>query len=559
MRVVEVEDLWWKYASGSDWVLRGVDLEVEEGELLGILGPSGAGKTTLCLALMGIIPNSIKGEMRGSVRIFGMDTKSSQTSEIAEYAGIVFQDPDTQFVTMRVVDEVAFPLENFGVGRDEILRRVEEALRATRMWEYRDRYPFELSGGQKQRVAIAAMLARRPRLLILDEPTSDLDPVGKREVFEVLARLREEHGMTLIVVEHRTEELAKYADELLVLREGEVVARGEPREVLAKVDYLEEIGVRPPQVTELAHAVMKIARAPDGNLPMTLEEGISFLEKFKHRLRPRNRARSNSEPGEPIVRLREVSYVYPGGAVALENVSLDVYRGEFLALIGHNGSGKTTMARLMVGLYKPTSGVVEIFGRDSRELRASDVALRIGYVYQNPDHQLFCETVYEEVAFALRSMGLPEEEIDERVGRALSYVGLEGRDGEAPFFLSKGERQRLAIAVVLAMDPEVVVVDEPTTGQDDLQSRRIMQLLEKMNRDGKTIVVITHDMRLVAEYCTRVAVLKGGRLLAAGPTEHVLADAELLGEAGLEPPQIVELSSRLLGEPVLSIREVEVV
>ena len=558
MKAVEVRGLWWRYASGRGWALRDVSFELEEGEMLGVLGPSGAGKTTLCLSLAGVIPHGIRGVMRGRVRVFGRDTSRAMISDLARLVGVVFQDPDTQFVTMRVLDEVAFPLENMGVERGEMLRRCEEALRATGMWELRHRYPFELSGGQKQRVAIAAMLARRPKLLILDEPTSDLDPVGRREVFEVLARLREEHRVTLIVVEHRTEELLKYADKLLVLRGGEVVAYGRVEEVLADVERLKSAGVRLPAAAELALRVFKRPAVLDGRLPVTLEEGVRVLQAARSRMRVRRREERTRAGAKPVIKLVDAWYVYPDGTAALRGVSLEVYRGELLAVIGRNGSGKTTMAKLMVGLYKPTKGRVEILGEDSRGLKASDVALRVGYVYQNPDHQLFCETVYEEVAYALFNAGLPREEVDRRVVNALKQVHLNGLEEERPYFLSKGERQRLALAVVLAMDPEVLIVDEPTTGQDPAQSREIMELLRGVNARGKTVVVITHDMELVAEYASRVAVLSEGRLLAVGPPRAVLADEELMSRAGLEPPQIVELSLRLFGEPLLSVEEVVV-
>lgn len=453
---------------------------------------------------------------------------------------------------------MAFPLENMGVERGEMLRRCEEALKATGMWELRHRYPFELSGGQKQRVAIAAMLARRPKLLILDEPTSDLDPVGRKEVFQVLARLREESKVTLVVVEHRTEELLKYADKLLALRGGEVAAYGRVEEVVADVEKLKGVGVRLPAAAELALKVLGRPASHNGRVPVTVEEGVRALQAAKDKMRPLPRVGRWRVGARPVMRLVDAWYVYPDGTAALRGVGLEVYKGEMLAVIGRNGSGKTTMAKLMVGLYKPTRGRVEILGRDTHSLSASDVALRVGYVYQNPDHQLFCETVYEEVAYALFSAGLPGEEVDRRVSDALRQVGLEGLEDERPYFLSKGERQRLAIAVVLAMDPDVLIVDEPTTGQDPTQSREIMELLRGVNARGKTVVFITHDMDLVAEYASRVAVLSDGRLLAVGRPRAILADSELMDRAGLEPPQMIELSLRLFGKPLLSIEEVMV-
>ncbi|RLE80807.1 MAG: hypothetical protein DRJ51_05120 [Thermoprotei archaeon] len=555
--VLKVEGLWWKYQGSKEWVLKDVNLEVSEGEFLGIVGPSGAGKTTLCLALTGIIPHAVRGKIRGRVFVFGKDTSKNPLHRIMEDIGIVFQDPDIQFVTMRVIDEVVFPLENLGLPREAMAKRAYWALKVVGMMGFEDKYPFELSGGQKQRVAIASMLAKLPKILILDEPTSDLDPVGKREIFQVLQTLREEHDMTLVVVEHNVEELAKYADRVLLLNQGRVLAQEDPRSLFSKCEYLIRTGVYPPQVTEFFYRLNKYRGLSVANkLPLTPEEAYEAMSKLKVSVTPPivEDASKNCK-STPIISFENVEYVYPDGTVALRGVDLKVFRGEFIAIIGANGSGKTTLVKHMVGILKPTKGRVTVLGKDTREASVSELALKVGYVYQNPDHQLFCTTVYDECAYALRNLGLPPQEIEERVEKVLERLGLKEFAGTPPYFLSKGQRQRLAVATVLAMKPEVIIVDEPTTGQDHVQSRSIMDLLKSLNDEGKTIVVITHDMRLVAEYAKRVLVMSKGKIIADGSVRSVLARLEDLDVSALTPPQITRLFLKI--NPNVSILSVE--
>lgn len=560
MKVIEVEDFWWKYITSKEWILQGINFDVERGEFIGLIGPSGAGKTTLCLALAGIIPNEIRGDRKGRVKIFGKDSSTASVSELAQHIGVVFQDPDTQFVTMRVIDEVAFPLENFGVSREEIMKRVKEALEFVSMWEYREKFPHELSGGQKQRVAVASMLARQPELLILDEPTSDLDPVGKKEVFSVLDKLRDEKGITVIVVDHNTDDLVRYVDRFLVINKGKVVAEGDARTVFSKVEELEGMGVRTPQAAKLFIKVRGEYQPLNGQIPLTVDESIRALSEVRSYLKVES-VKGNSAmedvTREPAIKFIETSYEYEDGTLAVNDVNFSVLYGEFLAIIGPNGSGKTTLAKLMTGIYKPTKGRVEIFGEDSRRLSTSTVATKVGYVYQNPDHQLFCTSVYEEIVFALKQLKLEEREIGKRVEEALTFMGLNGFEETQPFFLSKGERQRLAIAAVLAMGPQVLIVDEPTTGQDELHSRKIMEVLVRLKQAGKTIIVITHDLSLVSRYAERVAVMHNGKLVAVGSVRDIIGNLSLMESVGLEPPPIVRISQFLLGEPALMVEEVK--
>ena len=554
MSAVRVKDLWWRYHTSRKWILKGVDFEVERGEFVGIVGPSGAGKTTLCLLVAGVLSKSVKGECKGRVELFGKDALRTGVRQLSEEVAIVLQDADTQFVTMRVLEEVAFPLENLGLSREEILERVSEALEFVGMKGYEWKHPHELSGGQKQRVAIAAALAKRPRLLILDEATSDLDPLGKREVLSVVSRLRKEYEVTVMIVDHNTDDLVKFVDRVIVLEGGRVAAFGEPRAIFSRIEQLRTIGIRIPQPTEVAFKL----GAANGGLPLTVEEAAKALAPLKERLCLLNGdAYESPSRCERLVSFTDVTYVYEDGTVALDGLSLNIRKGEFLAVIGPNGSGKTTMAKLMVSLIKPTSGRVEVMGADTRAVSPTMLFSKVGYVFQNPDYQLVCDTVYDEVAFPLRQLGLDEEEVRERVQWALASVGLTGLEETPPFFLSKGERQRLALATVLAVKPQLLIVDEPTTGQDERNSRRIAELLAQLNKAGVTIVVITHDLRLVSEYAERVVVLNNGRLVTEGSTRKVFTEhLETLASIGLEPPPVTRLMKELVGRPALTVREV---
>jgi len=559
---IEIENLWWKYATSKEWILKNISIKIGKGEFLGIVGPSGAGKTTLCLCMSGLIPLRSKGLINGKVLIKGMDTKNISLQKIISKVGIVFQDPDTQLVTMSVEDEIAFPLENMGFQKKEIKERVEEALKIVGLEEYREKYPYELSGGQKQRLAIASILALKPEILILDEPTSDLDPIGKKEVFSILSKLRKEYKATLIVVEHNTEELAKYADRIAFLYNGEIIKLDAPSKFFKEIEFLKEKGVYPPQVSEFFY-YSKIGN--NGNIfPVTLEEALNIMKNKTNIKRLKNEidysklyAHKNEKLGEEIINVEDLVYEYPDGTIALKGLSFKVHRGEYLAIVGQNGSGKTTLAKNLVALLKPTNGEVKIFGESTKNINVSDLATKIGYVYQNPDHQLFSPTVYEECAYGLRNLGFNEKEIKERIEETLEIMGLNGLENIEPFMLSKGQRQRLALAATLVLKPEVIIVDEPTTGQDMKQSEAIMELLNKLNKDGKTIIVITHNMRIVAEHIKRTIVLMNGKIILDGNTREVFSNIELLEEASIYPPQITLFAKELINKDLTILNTYE--
>jgi cobalt transport protein ATP-binding subunit len=553
---ISIRELAYRYRGQEKPALDGVDLEVGEGEFVVVMGPSGAGKSTLCAALNGLIPHFFRGRMEGEVLVRGRPTREGKVGEFAREVGLVFQDFEAQLFSTNVALEVAFGPENFSVGRDEMKRRVEGVLGRVRLAGFEGRQPATLSGGQKQRLAIASVLAIEPRILCLDEPTTDLDPVGKLGVFEIASELKERDDVTLIVVEHETEETLE-ADRLVILREGRVVADRPAREVLRDVDLLEESRVMPLGVTRFFREM----GLWQGQLPLTPAEGLREFRQRGWRVDPgRHRELAADDEkriggyGEVLIEVQRLGHRYQNGVVALEGVDLAVRRGEFLAVLGQNGSGKTTLVKHFNGLLEPTEGSVRVEGKDTTEQGIRKLGQTVGYVFQNPDHQIFSDTVSQEVAFGPKIRGLGEQEVEGRVGEALAAVGLEGYEGQDPFGLTKGERQRVAVASVLAVRPEVLILDEPTTGLDYAEQRSMMDLVRRLNEAGSTIIVVTHTMWVVAEYAHRAAVVRDGRVVLSGTVREVFAEEERLRDASLRPPHIVSLGNSL-GHTVLSVDE----
>jgi energy-coupling factor transport system ATP-binding protein len=541
------------YRGAATPALDGVDLTVQRGEMAVVLGPSGAGKTTLCLCTNGLIPHFVHGSVSGRVEVFGVPTTDGTVSQLARDVALVFQDFEAQLFSTSVELEVAFGPENFAVPPDEIRRRVAGALAAVGLAGFERREPATLSGGEKQRLAIASVLSLQPGILVMDEPTTDLDPLGKESVFEIGRRLRRA-GATLLVVEHETEE-ATGADRVIVLDDGRIVAEGAPSEVLARGAWLEQAGVRPPGA---AHLLGMLGEEP----VLDEQEAVTRLRALGYgvsasaleTMQRRDAARSAAY-GEPVVEVQALVHRYEGGMEALRGVDLTIRRGEFVALLGQNGSGKTTLVKHFNGLLQPTIGEVRVVGGSTRGQSVSRLGRLVGYVFQNPDHQIFAETVFEEVAFGPRNHGVPAEQTRARVTEALAAVGMTGRETDDPFVLTKGERQRVAVASVLATQPQLIVLDEPTTGLDYREQRQMMDLVRRLNERGHTIVCVTHSMWVAAEYAHRVVVMKDGRVWMDGTAREVFAREGDLAAARLRPAQMVRVTNRL-GGTLLDRREV---
>ncbi len=548
--VAELRNVSFAYEGARSWALREVEFQVGGGEMVVVMGASGAGKSTLTKLLNRTIPGFQRGELRGEVWLFGKKCEHETVADFAGRVGLVAQDFEAQLFSSAVEHEVAFGLEQLGVPWEQMVDRVRAALDAVGLAGFEDRDPATLSGGEKQRLAIAAVLAMEPELLVLDEPTTDLDPAGKEEVLGVISRLRTQ-GRTLVVVEHETI-AAEMADRVVLLCQGRVVAAGTPAEVLRDVALLEQVGVRPPDLAVLAGRMRWAA------VPRDVEEAVSVLAGSGVPTRAAGAGAYRSQPGsggETVLAARGVTVQYADApAPALEQVNVELRAGEFVALLGQNGSGKTTLAKCLSGLLAPQAGTVHVKGQPIMDLAPQRRATLVGYVFQNPDHQIFADRVYDEIAFGPRQVGLPAPEVHERVQAALAAAALSERADDDPFWLNKGERQRLAVASLLALRPEVLLLDEPTTGLDAREQRQVMGLVSSLHRSGMTVVMITHTAWLVAEFAERVLLLHRGRLVFDGPTTDLFAGDDLLECARFRVPPAVQLGRRL-GFAVRGIQE----
>lgn len=536
------------YPNSKQPVLKDVSLEIYEGEFLGIIGPTGAGKTTLCLTLNGIVPQFYGGRFFGYVTVAGLDTLKHPVSHLAGYVGAVFEDPETQLISTSVENEIAFALENLSVDRDEIIARIPRVLEAVRLEGTENKHPQELSGGQKQRLAIAAALALQPRLLILDEPTSQLDPIGSTEVFATVKELNEKLGVTIVMVSHAAEEMAEFSDRLILLSEGEVIATGKPHEIYSEIDLLERHNLRPPQVAKTFYEI-KQRGLNIPNIPVTLEEGIKGLKQLQNtaNISPKFDFKTipYREDQTPVLSTENLTHTYENGTKALHGISLNIYEGEYCLIIGQNGAGKSTLVKHFLNLLQPTEGTVKIKDKNTKILTVSDLAKSIGYVAQNPDNQIFSMTVEEEVAFALNNVGYEKEKIEKRVTQSLEEMGLLDYKKEHPLSLPKGDRARIIIAAILAMEPDIIIFDEPTTGQDYKGSRAILDVSRQLHQMGKTIIVITHHLYLMPDYTERVIIMGKGTVLLDAPIREAYHKTDLLESTYLTPPQAVLLSQKL--------------
>jgi len=508
--IATVLALTYSYPDADAPALRNLNWSVAPGEFVTVTGPSGSGKSTLLRCLNGLTPHFSGGTFDGVVTVAGHDTRHYSPRVLARLTGFVFQDPEAQFVTARVDDELAFGMEQLGVPALTMRKRVEEVLDLLGIAALRDREIHTLSGGEKQRVAVAAALALQPSILALDEPTSQLDPWGAEEVLAALTRLNEDLGLTVILAEHRLERVVSHADRLTLLDRGGMIALdGPPREVLQQVDAGE--------LPALLSLGQRLGWRP---LPLSIKEGRQAQRCDV--ARGRSPAAPPADPaqagGPPIVRLQRASAGWERRAV-LREIDLEVRPGELLALMGRNGSGKTTLLRLIAGLHRPTSGQVLFDEQDAARMHPADIAQTVGYLPQNPSSLFFAETLGAELAFTRKHQKRGTRDPHE----ILALVGLEHAMERNPRDLSGGERERAALAAVLVGNPRILLLDEPTRGMDAARKRALAETLRRLRLDGVAILLATHDVELVAEVATRVVLLGDGRIVADGGPRAVLS------------------------------------
>lgn len=570
MSLIEVKDLKYRYPGTTELALDGVSFTVEKGEFIGIAGENGAGKSSLSQALLGLIPQFYKGAYGGSVMVCGMDARSTPVSELCRHVGLVFQNPFNQLSGAKdtVYDEVGYGLQNLGFPPEEIRTRVESVLRCFGIWEYRDRNPFDLSGGQLQRVAICSVLAMKPDVLILDEPTSQLDPEGSEEVFHTVDELTK-MGITIIMIEQKIEKLAGYCDRVLLMHQGHVVDYDTPRKIFSRED-LYDLGVNPPAYTRFARA--NALAFEDGTLPVTHAETLERVKasgadratliaslrtmtagvQMEHQ---ENSAEPHSGAGitnsiqpagatDATFQVKDLRFSYVKGREVLHGLNLALDHRP-TAIIGQNGAGKTTLVRVLKGLLKPDSGEIRYQDENLETKTVAELASRVGYVFQNPDDQIFKYKVLEEVMFGPLNIGMSPQEAEASAHEALRMVGLDEKAGENPYDLELSDRKMVAIASVLAMNTDVIILDEPTIAQSWNGREKIREIMQAKATEGKLVIAILHDMDFVANSFARVIAMAHGEILADGAPAEVFRNHPVLEKAALAAPPLYELLEEL--------------
>lgn len=518
-----VENLSFRYRDRQETAIRNISFEARAGEILLIAGASGCGKTTLIRCLNGLIPRSYKGEMNGTVRVFGEDISTWKLAQISQKIGTVLQDPERQILGTRVLNEVAFGLENLGLPREEILERADEALKFLKIFHLRERETFTLSGGEKQKVALAGVLAMRPSILLLDEPLASLDPASAQDALDT-ARFLADQGMTILMVEHRVEDVLRIQPErVMFMSDGEIRYLGN-LSGLSKVVNYHEVKLRAEEIVE---------RAKQDPPPAEI------------RILP---GAAGKGPGEEaLVKFEEVAFGYEADVEVLHGINLEIRRGDVIAVLGPNGAGKTTFVKHAIGLLKPKKGRVLVNGRDTREASVAQIAGTLGYVFQSPSHMLFAPTVYEELAFGPKNLKHPKERIEQEVKEALRIVNLSDKEQDPPLALSFGQQKRVSIAAILAMQSRILVMDEPTAGQDYRNYMNFMDSILQLPT-FEAILFITHDVDLAVIYANRVLIVNEGRLVADGTPQEVLRDFDQLKAHRLVPTSLLALNLQRFAE-----------
>jgi energy-coupling factor transport system ATP-binding protein len=557
MATVRIDNVTFTYTGQVDPALRAVDLTIRAGDVVLLTGPSGCGKSTLAHALVGLIPTRITGTMHGRAYLDDAAVSDMKIHDVAQHIGIVFQNPDTQLVQLSVEEEVAFGPENLMLPAEEIEKRVVRALAATGMLAYRREQLFALSGGQKQRVAIAAVLAMQPQVLVLDEPTSDLDPVGTQEVLAVLRDLNSRDGTTIVLIEHKVDEVIGWVDRLLLMDQGRIVVDAPPRNAFAQRAIWHTLGVAIPQLVQVAQGLPEVFGE---TVALTVDAAYAALKNtpFAATLRRATAPapaplQPLTTPGPPLAEWRNVDLAF-GTHQVLFNVSMHVQPGEWVALIGANGSGKTSLASLVMGFQGPTGGTIMVNGRPVKPGSVSRQATSIAYLFQAADTMLFTSSVERELQFGQTQRLAKKRDAAFTIDSILRVTDLEEYRETNPFLLSFGQRKRLAIGALLTRQPAMLILDEPTTGQDEGHARTFLHFLEEVRqRLHLTYLMITHDMRAVAMYATRLMVLREGQIALQGSPSLVFAHRAELATCGIVPPPIADLHARLCGDQAAEV------
>ena len=544
MNAVEIDSLTYTYPGAAQPTLNDISLQIEQGDFLAVVGNNGCGKSTLCKVLNGLIPHFITGDFRGTVRVGGLNTLESDVGALARKVGYVYQDFENQIVRPTVLDDASYSCLNYAFP--DYLERGRAALRQCGLEGREEEYIWQLSGGQTHLLALAGAVCLQPDILILDEPIAQLDPLHADRIYQVLRELNEKYGKTIIVIEHHTEYIADYCRHVLLMKEGRVQWLLPAGEALRRVEELESCNIYPPQVTQAAHRLQKAGALSAGvSLPTTVTEGRNAFSSLVYQ--PQPPGQPAPPPDRAAVSFQKVSLSYRsvkgGPRVVFDGLDLDIRKGEKVALIGSNGAGKSTLMKLMVGLLRPQSGMIRLFGEPIGEKKAEDLSRWVSLVYQNPEEMFIKDSIRADIAYAMQARNISnwQERTDALLER-FRLKELQDRDGR---LMSGGQMRRASLAIGVALEPGILLLDEPTANLDIATRREIMRVLEDMKDIIQTAVIATHDMQLVCQWAERIVVLCDGRVAADGSRDQIFSRPDLVERVGIRPPEIFSMARAL--------------
>ncbi|CEI71957.1 MULTISPECIES: ABC transporter ATP-binding protein [Romboutsia] len=540
-KIIEFKDFNFKYRVQAEPTLKNINLTIYEGEKVLIVGPSGSGKSTLAHCLNGLVPFFYSGEMSGELRINNEDIKNKNIFELSKVVGTVLQDPDSQFIGLTVGEDIAFKLENYCVEQNEMIDRVNKAAKLVDIDKELEASPYKLSGGQKQRVTLAGVTVDEVKVLLFDEPLASLDPATGKSAMELIDSIQQKENKTMVIIEHRLEDVLHCkVDRIVVMDKGCIVADTTPNELLS-TNILEEVGVREPlYITALKYSGCEISKDLKPESINTLD-----IEKCKDKVNDwyeNTKKEESKTKNDYILELDNINFSYSPEKQILKDVSFKIRKGDIASIVGKNGAGKSTISKLICGFYKPTSGRILFDGKDIKDESIKERSEKIGFVMQNPNQMISKTMVFDEVAFGLKIRGYNKEEIKEKVENVLKTCGLYGYRNWPISALSFGQKKRVTIASILVLNPEVIILDEPTAGQDFKHYTEIMEFLVELNKKGVTIIMVTHDMHLMLEYTSNVVVLSNGQKIGDDKSTKILTNKEIIEKANLKETSLQELA-----------------
>lgn len=540
-KIIEFKDFSFQYRVQAEPTVKNINLSIYEGEKVLIVGPSGSGKSTLAHCINGLVPFFYDGIVTGQLNINGNDATKMNIFELSKIVGTVLQDPDSQFIGLTVGEDIAFKLENYCISQDEMIDRVDKSAELVDIKKELYSSPYKLSGGQKQRVTLAGVTVDDVKILLFDEPLASLDPATGESAIELIDKMQKQNNKTAIIIEHRLEDVLHCdVDRVIVMDKGEIIADTTIDEIIRK-DILRKVGIREPlYLTALRYADCEINDTLKLKNIETLELG-EYKEKLKDWYENIEVYESDKNQN-PILELDNINFSYNNEKQILKNVSFKINKGDMAAIVGRNGAGKSTISKLVCGFYKPTSGRILFDGKDMVDYTIKERSEKIGFVMQNPNQMISKTMVYDEVAFGLKIRGLSDSEIKERVYETLRICGLYGYRNWPISALSFGQKKRVTIASILVLNPDMIILDEPTAGQDFKHYTEIMEFLVDLNKKGVTILMVTHDMHLMLEYTNKVIVLSEGEKIADNIPAYILTNKEIIEKANLKETSLHQLA-----------------